>query len=445
MFQPAPAPGPRRGLSSIGTASGVTGRPGACSSPLVVPGQPSRRVLRTHRRCAPEHAGQVRQLCRSDRSVLPRWHQDDRGRADAHRGVHVVASPGAYSRIEAWRSREHWLTWVVPAAIAVHRDVLRRHHVDPDTFRAWALVKSGYAHAGTGRQCVVRPDTLASVLDMSERTVQRCTAAAREMGLEVVVLVGRMLTLTERGKAWRAGSRQRGLSTEVALTMPQASRGLVDRVTPPRGGGRPPLTSPLTGVPGGLAAEQKGAAPPHSDVRGRRRGRCRPSGWSLAAELARSVPWLAGEGPSRLAPALSRFATCERPWQAADVAAAIAGHTTRVGAGPIRAEAIRTRPAALLAAILRQLDPVEDHPGLGEDGFGQPAAAGATPAARPDPCGAPGCDHGWTTTVRPDGHPGLAPCPTCPPGVRSWAPPAADGPAAGTGGSDGWDPLNPPF
>jgi hypothetical protein len=377
--------------------------------------------------------------------VLPRWHQDDRGRGDAHRGVHVVASPGAYSRIPVWRGREHWLTWVVPTAIAVHRNILRRHHVAPDTFRSWALVKSGYAHARTGRQCVVRPDTLASVLDMSERTVQRCTAAAREMGLEIVILTGRMLTFTERGKAYRAGSRQRGLSTEVALTFSQVIRQIVDHVTPPKRLGTSPLTSLSTGVPDGLAAEQKGAATPHSAPKRRRRTRHKPPGWLLAADLARAVPWLAGEGPARLAPALHRFATCERPWQASDVAAAIDGHTARVGAGPIRPETIRTRPAALLAAILRQLDPVLDHPGLAEDGFG-PTSAAAAPAARPDPCGAEGCDHGWITVVRPDGRPGLAPCPTCLPGVRSWAPPAGDGPAAGAGdAAGGWDPLDPPF
>lgn len=428
--------------SPVPTRRTTAGRRAADDAVLAA--DPSWRVLRTHRRCAPEHAGQVRRLCRSDRSVLPRWHQDDRGPADAHRGVHVSAPDGAYSRVEVWRSREHWLTWVVPAAIGVHREILKRHHVDPDTFRAWALVKSGYADTRTGRRCVVRPDTLASVMGVCERTVQRCTAAAREMGLEVVVLAGRMLTFSECARARRAGSRQRGLSTEVALTIPQASRGLVDRVTPTRGKRLPPQTSPSPGVPDGLTAEQRGAASPRHYHQGRR-ARGRPPGWSLAVELVRSVPWLAGEGPSRLAPTLTRFVTCERPWQAADVAAAIAGHTARVGAGPIRADTIRTRPAALLAAILRQLDPDIDHPGLGEDGFAMTPAADATSTApAPQPCGAPGCDHGWLTATRPDGRPGLAPCPTCPPGVRSWQPlPGANDDVAA--GAADWDPLDPPF
>ena len=420
-----------RGLASVGRATDELCRRLAGPVPAQ---EPSWRVLRTHRRCAPEHAGQVRRLCAADRSVLPRWHQDDRGPVDTHRGVHVSAPDGAYSRIEAWRSRQHWITWVVPAAIAIHRDVLSRHHVDPDTFRAWALVKSGYAHAGTGRRCVVRPDTLASVMDVCERTVQRCSAAAREMGLEVVVLVGRMLTFPEVAYARRNGSRQRGLSTEVALTNPQVIRGLVEHVTPTRGRAVPNQNSPLPVVPHGLAAEQKGAAPPRSDHKGRPRTRSRPAGWSLAQELARSVPWLAAEPPARLAPALSRFATCQTPWQAGDVVAAIEDHTSRRGAGPIRSQAIRTRPAALLAAILRHLDPDTDHPALLENPFGDPTPPAAS---RPDPCGADNCDHGWITHTRPDGRPTLTPCPTCPPTVRTWHHTATD--------DTTWDPTNPPF
>jgi hypothetical protein len=399
-------------------------------------------ALRTHRRCAPEHAGQVRALCRSDRSVLPRWHQDDRGPADAHRGVHVSAPDGAYARIECWRSRDHWLTFVVPVAIAVHREVLARHRVDPDTFRTWCQVKSGYAHAGTGRRCVVRPDTLASVMGVSERTVQRCTAAARQMGLEAVVLTGRMLTFAECARARRHGSRQRGLSTEVALTKPQVISGLVDRVTPTRGKRPPYKNSPSRSSSFGLTAEQRGAAPPHCDHTGRRRPRARPPGWSLARDLARSVPWLAAEPPARLAPALSRFAACEPAWHAADVAAAIAEHTARLGAGPIRPENIRTRPAALLAAILRTLDPELDHPGLLSDPFPDPAAPAA--ATTPEPCGAPGCDHGWITRTRPDGRLGQAPCPTCPPTVRTPQPDPGQGDDTAPAGQD-WDPLDPPF
>lgn len=363
--------------------------------------------------------------------------------------MHEVAPAGAYSRVPVWRGREHWLTWVVPAAIGVHRDILRRHRVAPDTLRNWALVKSGYAHSRTGRRCVVRPDTLASVMGVSERTAQRCQAAAREMGLELVITTGRMLTAEETVWARRHGSRQRGLSTESALTIPQAIAQIVDRVTPTSGEVSNPQTSLLEGVPRGLAAERTGAATPHCDQMGCWRARDRPAGWHLAQEVARSVSWLAAEAPSRLAPALSRFATAPVPWTAADVAAAISEHTTRLGAGPIRTETIRTRPAALLAAILRGLDSDTDHPGLHEAPWPtSPPASSVAEVLRPDPCGAPGCDHGWITTAGPDGRTGAAVCPTCHPAVRTWTPSTGPGPgtgAPGAGDPTGWDQLDPPF
>ena len=59
----------------------------------------------------------------------------------------------------------------------MHRDVLTRHH-------AW----------DNGRRCVVKPGTLASVISLSKRQTQLLNQAARELGLEVVVQRGRMLT-----------------------------------------------------------------------------------------------------------------------------------------------------------------------------------------------------------------------------------------------------------
>jgi hypothetical protein len=81
----------------------------------------------------------------------------------------------------------------VPVAIAMHRDVLTRHH-------AW----------DNGRRCVVKPGTLASVISLSKRQTQLLNQAARELGLEVVVQRGRMLTQLGRWEAYDNGSRQRG-------------------------------------------------------------------------------------------------------------------------------------------------------------------------------------------------------------------------------------------
>jgi len=408
---------------------------------------PSTRALRLARVCAPEHAGLVRQLCVSDPSVLPRRHPGARGAGNEHVGWRDTASDGAYSRIPVWRSRDHWLDYVVPVAIAMHPDVLARHRVDADTMRTWALVKSGYAHQRTGRCCIVRPDTLASVMGVTARHAKRCNAAAREIGLEVVVKGGRMLTWTERFRAWKMGSHQRGLSTEVALTTPQATRRIVDQVTPPKRRNCPNKSAASSGVlhglaaesVHGLAAESEGAAsPPHL-----RKTRRRPPGWHLAQELASTVPWLVGEGPARLAPTLSRFATSARPWAAGDVLAVIREHTLRSGHGPVDPQRIRTRPAAVLAAILRGIDPELDHPGLLEHAFDDATTAAAVPTEAPAACGHPDCDgHGWITTTGDTGRDALIPCPHCPPAIRHQPLHHHD-----TSGETvpGWDPEDPPF
>lgn len=366
--------------------------------------------LRIHRECAPENAGLVRAACMRDRSVLPRWHQDDRGRANAHRGIHVQAPDGAYARIATWTSREHWVTFTVPLAIARHREILRKHHVSPAMLREAAKVKSGYADPRTGRRCIVRPKTLASVLDVDTRHVQNINRCMRELGLEVVVLTGRMLTQTERYHCWRAGSRQRGLATEVALTTPTFLRRVVgrsvDSFTPASGWRRSQNSCSTSSYPHGLAAEKKGAAPPPHRPKA-------PPPAAAARRLARNVavqvPWLASERPGRLAPALMRFATASTPWTAQDVADAITTHTIRTGRGHISADAIRTRPAALLASILRELDVEADHPGL--DPF-----APAPPTAAAEPCGGTDCDgYGWLQLD--DGR--VRACPDCSPTVRT--------------------------
>ena len=114
---------------------------------------------------------------------------------------------------------------VVPAAIRQHTAVLQRLHVAPDTFLRWARAKSLYAQEPrSGRQVIVRPDTLAGLLQCSERTIQRCNAAARAIGLELVVTPGRMLSEIETYAARRRGSPQRGLSTVTAFVVPQSLR-----------------------------------------------------------------------------------------------------------------------------------------------------------------------------------------------------------------------------
>lgn len=386
-------------------------------------------VLLTHRKCSPEHQPLVFRRCLQDRRVLPRWHQEDRGRRNTLRGHHEAAPAGAYSGITVWSGRQHWVQIVAALAVLLRPDVLGEHHVSATTFRAWAIAKSGYAQdQASGRRCIVRPDTLASVVGVDERTIQRCNAAARQLGLEVVVMEGRMLNGDERSAIRAMGSRQRGLATEVALTIPAWLRSPVDRVTPPKRLPKPKkITSPGTSVTASGQTRGTALRAGTSTRRDPDRARVR----SVASELARRLPWLAGEGPGRLGPALRRFVTAELPWTAAQLTAAI----TRISAdrGPIHAGMIRTRPAALLAALLRRLDPIDDHPG--PDG---PMVPPPSPPP-PGPCGGPDCDgHGWINGVSAFGYRWAHPCPNCPPAIRR-TDPAGPRPSPTTGD------YEPPF
>lgn len=321
------------------------------------------RGLDLQRAVLPEDAPLMRLAAHADPSLLPRWHQDDRGARQQTRGHHVDAPPGAYAGIRAWNGRDHWLAYVVPTALAVRADLVRAHRVAPDTFALWARTESAYVgRPRSGRRLVVRPSTVAQVMDVAERTVQRCRALARALGLLVDVLPGRMLTLQESIACRRRGSRQRGLSTEAALTIPSTLRRLVDRVTPTRGGARRgkklTLDNPTDSAAGGAAGKEAASRPPKP---GRRR---RPVPViQLARAVQDAIPWLRHETIASLIPSLHRFAMAERPWSAADVRDGIDMVIIRRGWSAVRGERIRTRPAALLAWHLRQLDPDADHPG----------------------------------------------------------------------------------
>lgn len=382
-------------------------------------------VWLTHRICAPEHAEEVLRRCVTDRRVLPRWHQDDRGEQNAVRGWHEPDEAGDYAGIPVWPGHQQWLADVVPAAIAAGMDVLREHHLAPATFLRWAIVKSGYASPRTGRRCVARPQVIASVMGCTKRTVQTCNTVARKLGLEVVVREGRMLTLEERRHCQAMGSTQRGLATVVALTVPEPLRPTpaatepVDRhqpavaasisISPLPVDTHSPRKVTISDHPHRYADVRKDAATrrPQRNRGGLTYARVR----AVAVDLCREVGWLASEAPGRLVPTLTRF-VCHPvlPWTAAELLEALPKVSKRPGVLGIFPDEIRTRPAALLAALLRQLDPELDHPAHHRS---------LIPAK---PCGLPGCDqHGWVetiVTVRGHDYPTVRLCPDCPPEVR---------------------------
>lgn len=379
-------------------------------------------VWLTHRVCAPEHAEAVLRRCVTDRRVLPRWHQDDRGERNSVRGWHEPDEPGDYAGIPVWPGRAKWLAETVPAAIEARGEVLRAHRLSPATFLRWATVKSGYAASRTGRRCIATPKGVASVMGCTPRTVQTCARVARELGLEVVVREGRMLSVEERKHCQAMGSTQRGLATVVALTVPEflrASRaaspvdnrssrpGSASSISPLPEEGLLPRKATINSHPHRASADgRKDAAPRRPRNEGIRNSRVR----AVAVDLCREVGWLAEEAPGRLIPALTRF-VCHptMPWTAADLLEALPG-VSRAGVLGIFVEEIRTRPAALLAALLRRLDPERDHP------------IHRRPLIPPKPCGLPGCDgHGWVetiVTVRGHDYHTVRACPHCPPDIR---------------------------
>lgn len=371
-----------------------------------------RRALLTARECPDGLGPWVQRQCLRRPELLPRRHPRDRARRRTvdPPGVHYETRAGAYAGVAAWRSREHWLTWVVPVAIAVRPD-RRAGLVSQDLLRRYLLVRSGYAHRSTGRGAIVRPDTLASVLGVTKRQVQNCARVARALGLEVVIERGRMLTWEERERAKESGSHQRGLATEVAFTTPSwlgnTHAGPGDVFIPPRRPKASSRTHLTTSSPGAVNGEKQNAAPPRPRRRGVTRRR---AGTQLGAELVKIVPWLRQEAPGRLGPALARFATAPRSWSAQDVALALAELAQKRGqSAPLTADRIVTRPAVVLAGLLRHLDVEADHP----------SHTPCVDVATLEPCRRMDCDgHGWITISDARDRHVVAKCPDCPRGIR---------------------------
>ncbi len=299
----------------------------------------------------------------------------------------------------------------MPAAIALHADVLAQHHVSPDVFRSWVAAKSLYAQERrSGRRVVVRPVTLAGLMQCAKRTVQRCQAAARAIGLELVITPGRMLSEIEVYAARRKGSPQRGLSTVTAFVVPTELRSVVERVTPTSGEALRGSVTDLSTFKQ-RSARSKGAplrsAPPRNK-KGRpqkpARHRSGPA-WDLAIALTRQVIFLHRCPPGRIAGQLQRFTDPKQTggmrWTTTRMLEAMELVNRRLGyAAPVHA---KTAPWGLLAWYLRQIDPLADHPDQNQ------------PLTRPVPwCGECASDsYRWIehpTTRAP-----VRPCPRCSP------------------------------
>ncbi|MBW9207950.1 hypothetical protein KV097_18585 [Mumia sp. zg.B17] len=326
-----------------------------------------------------------------DRTVLPRRHPGVRSVRD--RG----SDDGTYAKLPVWRTRWHWLNIVIPLAIAARRDVLERHHVAPEMFRDWARIESLYAEKTTGRRLIVRPDTVASVMEVSTRTVQRCRSAARELGLLADVVHGRMLSAGECFRARQQGSPQRGMANESACLIPRwlgldawQSQSAVDDVTPTSG--RAQSAENLTLNPGfprranrknelaPLARHQRKRSATHDPVRWARQRAHRARVDQLIGDLQAREHWLTAEQPGRLRSLLSRFVRGSVTWTAEDLQHVLRERERRLQLPRPTADVVR-RPYALLAHYLTDVDPQNDHPSAGQLAIGQSTVPSSRKAA----------------------------------------------------------------
>lgn len=283
---------------------------------------------------------------------------------------HDPIPEGTYNEIGAsWFTREHFLTVVLPMVLAENPEALKGM-CSVDTFLRWARVESAFAqHQHSGRDIIVRPSTVAELMACVKRTVQRCRAVGRLLGVYVDVFEGRMLTEPERRTAQHEhASPQRGLSNVSCMVIPTAYAGRVlpqaqprpvDCVTPSRGGNSLDKLPTLTLIPGGKTGSaqtvKRAASPRASTERSRivRSVKPRP-GLALAESLIERVGWLSGCPGRRIEGLIRPFAIQTDPWTAQDLVDEIDQIDARLG--HTAPQTPRTAPWGLLRYYLNQIN-----------------------------------------------------------------------------------------
>lgn len=324
--------------------------------------QPNRQLGLTEPMWRPRHINRC--LAADIRTAAAQSCQDDwLPRYQRASGVHHRPLPAeAYRPYQPWVSRSHFLEHVVPWAIERYRDVLRRYNsLSPATFQRWAETETLYADRRTGRDVICRPGAhgVADLAEMSERTVQYCRAAAKEMGIYADLQPGRMLAWSERCQARAAGSRQRGLSTVSLFCLPQAYLDHLRICTPPRGSSVGKSSAVMRSCEPRSAKKKEPAQAPAQPRRKRRS----PAGLGLAIALIQRLPWLTSRttetAPGRIAALLTRYVTCTYPWTAQLLMDRMTAVNRRLNySAPENARCA----VALLAWYVHQIDPYGDHP-----------------------------------------------------------------------------------
>lgn len=368
-------------------------------------------------------------------------------------GIHPA--PGATSRLPAWWGAEDWLS-EVDVALLEHRDVCRSHRIQPDTVLAVARGMAGYADRRTGRDCRPTNVRLVDGVQVSLSTVQRARRVLKALGLVVELVAGRsILTRSERLEAWQRGSAHRQIAAEFALCsrrqrprrpgrVSPGRRVLVERDTPPRSYEvRAESHLSKTHLRSKTDKIEEERAPHAAPTKaGRRRTRHDPAARRLAEGVRGRMAWLRGVSAARLAPLLTPHARAG--WTPRDVERAAAGSLAARG---WRLHPNLAQPAAYLATLLREVDPLDRPGALDEQQAREEAAQRAY--ERQLVFGSP-CAHGQPAGDVPSPRHGRLACPACRANVTpdvtpvAWPDVRLPGTAGARGVSDGVNPASRP-
>lgn len=342
----------------------------------------TRAIVRKRMVQGPNHARVIeRHLDATTRDLLPCWQP---GAPIAHEPIPDSAWRDSEGRpLISTGGSKYFVETIVPAYLALHEEARQRYKVSAETFARVVRVELAYGDYSNGRNVIVRPDTVASILGIKTRTVQRCRAFARYGQLLVDLFNGRMLTLKERRQAHAAGSRQRGLANVSAYAIPHdlaqqlAQPGQPERFARHRRGdfkhqqaaiscgachpsqeAHLSLSNIVYPSPSHAPRRQQDGAP-------RRHQRTRRPKFSartvrLAQQIIDNTLFLRRSSIARILPTLSRYANSPHPWTAAQLQHALYLVNRRCGySSPLKA---KTEPWRLLAWYLGQIDPIADHP-----------------------------------------------------------------------------------
>lgn len=280
-----------------------------------------------------------------------------------------------------WRNRTTWLASLQATLQTTAGEQARAAaHVAGDTLLLVAAADAATADSSTGRGVATAHDTVAALLGMSSKTVQRARTLIETLGHAVTVFAGRYLTIAERAAARRHhGDAQLRAASTRALTHPRDAVPVED-VQLPRRGNPSPKSHPSENSSTRVTARRKAASitPIPLGVQ------------KLAGQLVVRMPWLArGRHIGALARLLHRHRLdVDAGWSAERLLQQLERHLRTTGASvPDPAE--QRNPLgylhSLLTAAAPALQPSQVQPARAIASWRMEAAARDAQIAAEDP------------------------------------------------------------